>query len=228
VTRSARPTQHPEVRITAVVADDDALARHMIKGVLEEVGIGVVAEALDGNQAVELVRTHRPDVALLDVMMPKLDGIAATREIVAENPDQIVVLLTHAANDAMGVMGLRAGAAGYLGKDVDLSALPRALEGALAGQAAISRELAMRLIEHLRQVPAGGHGLRPVQSDLTAREWQVLDLLCADRTTTEIAGALVLSQETVRSYIKTILRKLSVSSRAEAIVIAKRIRGLPE
>ncbi len=210
------------------MADDDALARRMIRGILEQVCIRVVAEALDGPQAVELVRTHRPDVALLDVMMPKLDGIAATREIIAENPSQIVVLLTHAATDAMGIMGLRAGASGYLAKDVDLNALPRALEGALVGQAAISRELSMRLIEHLRQVPAGGHGLRPVQSSLTAREWQVLDLLCDELTTKEIADALVLTQETVRSYIKAILRKLSVSSRREAIAVARRIRGLPE
>jgi two-component system, NarL family, response regulator LiaR len=199
----------------------------MIRGVLEKAGICVIAEALDGRQAVDLVLSHQPDVALLDVMMPNLDGVAATREIVAENPDQLVILLTHAANDATGLMALRSGAVGYLAKDVDLSALPRALEAALAGQAAISRDLAMRLIEQWRKVPLGGAGLRPVAGDLTAREWQVLDLLCERRSTNEIAEALVLSQETVRTYIKTILRKLNVGSRAEAVTLALRMRGLP-
>jgi NarL family two-component system response regulator LiaR len=217
-----------EETLTVVVADDDPLARRMIRDVLGEVGLRVVAEAFDGQEAVELVRLHRPDVALLDVMMPKLDGVAATRAIIADNPEQVVVLLTHAANDAMGLTGLRAGAAGYLPKDVDLSALPRALVGAVAGQAAISRELAMRLIEQLRDLPPRGHGLRPVESALTAREWQVLDLLCERRTTAEIADELVLARETVRTYIKSVLRKLDARSRAEAVEIARRIRGLPE
>jgi two-component system, NarL family, response regulator LiaR len=217
----------PQAGLTAIVADDDAFARRVIKEVLERAGIRVVEEVNDGRRAVESARTHRPDILLMDVLMPGLDGIAATREIVEEHPEQVVVLLTHAANDDLGVMGLRAGAAGFLAKDVDLKALPRALTGAMEGQAAISRNLAMRLIEQLRHVPAGGRGLRPVASPLTAREWEVLDLLCEQRSTREIAEALVLSPETVRTYIKTILRKLGVRSRSEAVAEALRLRGLP-
>jgi NarL family two-component system response regulator LiaR len=210
--------------LRAVIADDDALARRMVRDVLERAGISVVAEAHDGREAVELVRYHRPDIALLDVIMPHLDGIAATRRIVADIPDQVVILLTHSEDEDLGVLGLRAGAIGYLSKEVDLQALPRALEGALAGEAAISRSMAKRIIEHLRLQPERGRGLRPVESPLTSREWQVLDLLCEQRTTEQIAETLVLSQETVRTHVKRILRKLGVKSRREAVEAADRLR----
>jgi NarL family two-component system response regulator LiaR len=211
----------------AIVADDDALARRMVKDVLQRAGITVVAEAHDGREALEQVRYHRPDIALLDVIMPNLDGIAATRRIIAEIPEQLVILLTHSDDEELGILGLRAGAVGYLSKDVDLEALPRALEGALAGEAVISRSMAMRVIEHLREFPEGGRGMRPVQSTLTSREWQVLDLLCEQRTTDQIADALVLSHETVRTHVKSILRKLGVRSRTDAVAIANRLRGMP-
>jgi NarL family two-component system response regulator LiaR len=210
----------------AIVADDDALARRMVKDVLERAGITVVAEAHDGFEALEQVRYHRPDIVLLDVIMPHLDGIAATRRIVAEHPDQLVILLTHSDDEELGILGLRAGAVGYLSKDVDLEALPRALEGALAGEAVISRGMAMRVIESLRRSPEG-RGMRPIHSSLTSREWQVLDLLCEQRTTEQIADALVLSQETVRTHVKSILRKLDVRSRADAVAAANRMRGTP-
>jgi NarL family two-component system response regulator LiaR len=210
--------------LKAVIADDDALARRMVRDVLQRAGISVVAEAHDGREATELVRYHRPDLVLLDVIMPHTDGIAATRRIVSERPGQIVILLTHADDEDLGVLGLRAGATGYLSKDVDLEALPRALEGALSGEAVISRSLAMRVIEQLRQVPEGGRGMRPVQSPLTSREWQVLDLLCEQRTTEQIADVLVLSPETVRTHVKSILRKLDVRTRQEAVVRANRLR----
>jgi NarL family two-component system response regulator LiaR len=211
----------------AIVADDDALARRMVKDVLQGAGITVVAEAHDGQEAIEQTRFHRPDIVLLDVMMPRLDGIAATRRIVAENPDQLVLLLTHSDDQDLGILGLRGGAVGYLSKDVDLDALPRVLGAALAGEAVISRGMAMRVIEHLRGTPEGGRGMRPIQSPLTSREWQVLDLLCEQRTTEQIADALVLSQETVRTHVKSILRKLDVRSRADAVAAANHLRGMP-
>jgi two-component system, NarL family, response regulator LiaR len=220
-------TQGPNIRLTAVVADDDALALRMVSDVLERAGITVLARARDGAETIEAVSSHRPDIVVMDVLMPRMDGIAATREIVHRHPEQVVILLTHATDEDLGLLGLRAGAAGYLRKEVDLEALPRALEGAMAGEAAISRTLAMRLIEQVRQVPPGGLGLRPVRSPLTRREWEVLDLLCDKRTTQEIADALVLSPETVRTHVKAILRKLGVRSRREAVAIARRLRGLP-
>jgi NarL family two-component system response regulator LiaR len=213
--------------LRAIVADDDPFARRMIKDALQGAGFIVVAEAHDGREAVELSLYYRPDVILMDVVMPSLDGIAATRQIIKEIPDQLIVLLTSADEDEMGVLGLRAGAVGFLTKDVDVGVLPRALEGALQGEAVISRRLGMRLVEHLRRVPEGAPGLRPVKSPLTAREWEVIDLLYEGRTTDEIASELVLSSETVRSHVKHILRKLGASSRAEAVAMAQEMRGAP-
>jgi DNA-binding NarL/FixJ family response regulator len=164
----------------------------------------------------------------MDVVMPGLDGIAATRQILKERPDQIIVLLTSVDENEFGLLGLRAGAVGFLTKtEVDETAMPRALESAFRGEAVFSRRVGMQLVEHLRNTPEGSSGLRPVKSPLTAREWEVVDLLCAGRGTDEIAEVLVLSTETVRSHIKHILRKLGATSRGEAVQIAQRMRGAP-
>jgi two-component system, NarL family, response regulator LiaR len=133
-------------------------------------------------------------------------------------------MLSRSEDHELGLLGLRAGAAGYLSKEISLDALPRAVQGAHAGEAVISGHLSMRLIEHLRSVPEGGIGIRPVRSPLTPREWEVLDLLCAERGTEEIADELVLSVETIRSHIKNIMRKLGVRSRQEAIDLAEQLR----
>jgi two-component system, NarL family, response regulator LiaR len=208
-----------------IVADDDPFARRMIKESLQRAGIIVVAEAHNGRQAVELALFYQPDVVLMDVVMPELDGITATRRIMQEMPEQLVVMLTSSDEDEMGFVGLRAGAVGYLSKDVDVDVLPQALEGAREGQAAISRKLSMHLIEALRRAPEPTAGMRPVKSPLTPREWEVVDLLYKGRTTDEIADALVLSTETVRSHIKNLMRKLGARSRAEAVAAAHRMRG---
>jgi two-component system, NarL family, response regulator LiaR len=213
--------------VRAIIADDDPFARKMIKESLQRAGVIVIAEAHNGRQAVELTRHYRPDVVLMDVVMPELDGIAATRRIIKEIPDQVIVILTTADDDEIGLLGLRAGAAGFLAKDVDVDVLPRALHGALSGEAAISRQLSMKIVEQLRRVPQGPGGLRPVKSPLTPREWEVIDLLMARKTTDQIADQLVLSTETVRSHVKNILRKLDARSREEAVAIAQRMRTEP-
>jgi len=197
----------------------------MIKDALQRARIVVIAEAHDGRQAVELVLHYRPDLVLMDVVMPELDGIAATRRIVKNLPDQVVVMLTSGDDDEVGLASLRAGAAGFLTKDVDVDVLPRTLISALSGEAAISRRMSMRLVEHLRRAPEGGSGLRPVRSALTPREWEVLDLLSEGRSTDQIADALVLASDTVRSHVKHILRKLDAHSREEAVAAAERMRG---
>ena len=215
---------HAAETLRILVADDDPLARRTIKDSLRRGGITVVADAHDGREAVEHALYYRPDVVLMDVVMPGLDGIAATRRILKEIPEQVIVLLTSADEDELAMVGLRAGAAGFLSKEVDIEILPQTLMGAYAGEAVVSRQLAMRLVEHLRRTPQTG-GLRPIKSTLTPREWEVLDLICERRTTEEIAAALVLSPETIRSHVKHILRKLEARSRDEAIAIARRMRG---
>ena len=215
-------TNAPRLRV--IVADDDALARRVVRETLQAANIIVVAEATNGREAVELTLYYQPDVVVMDVVMPELDGIAATRRILEQMPEQAVVILTNSHDDDMGLLGLRAGAIGYLSKDVEIRSLPQTLEGTMAGEAAISRTLSRRLLAQLRDTAETGSGLRPVKSPLTSREWEVMDLLIEQRSTDEIAAALVVSHETVRSHIKSILRKLDVRSRADAVAAARRMR----
>ena len=210
--------------LRVIVADDDPLARRVVRGALQEAGIVVVAEAGTGGQAVELTLFYQPDVVLMDVVMPELDGIAALRNILKTRPDQIVILLT-SADDEIGMVGLQSGAYGYLNKDLNIDALPRTVMGAVAGEPAISRSMSALLLEELRRrAPVGNNGMRPVRSQLTSREWEVLDLLCERKTTDAIARELFLSPETVRSHVKAIYRKLGVNSRDAAIEAAADLR----
>ena len=213
-------------RWRAVVAADEGPARRALSQALRHADVVVVAEAYDGTEAVELARYHEPDLVIMDVGVSGLDAIAATRRITRELPDVIVILLTGAASEDLGVLGLRVGAAGYLRGDLHPLSLARAIVGALRGEAAIPRSMAMRLVEQIRGETASGEHMRPVGGPLTARQWEVLDLLCEGRTTEEIAAALTVSVETVRSHVKGIFRRLNVRSREEAAAVACRLRGL--
>jgi DNA-binding NarL/FixJ family response regulator len=212
--------------IRAVLADGDPLARRMLRDALQSDGITVVAEATSGREAVELTAFYRPDAVVMDAAVPLLDGIEATRVIHERAPDVCVVLLASSPDEAFGLRALRAGASGYLAKDVEPHVLPRVLRGACDGEAAISRRLAMSLIQSYRRAPRGGSGLRPVRSELTDREWEVLDLLSSGAGTEDIARTLVLSTETVRSHLKNLYRKLGVRSRDEAVAAARKLREL--
>jgi DNA-binding NarL/FixJ family response regulator len=139
-------------------------------------------------------------------------------------PDQVVILVSCGDDEAVGLAGLRAGAVGYLSKDLDVDALPRTVAGAVHGEAAISRRLVMRLVERLRGVSGRTNAPRDGGPRLTPREWDVLDLLAEGRSTDGIADSLHLATETVRSHIKNILRKLDARSRTEAIAAAQRLR----
>ncbi len=213
----------PPLRV--IVADDDPLARRMLRDVLQLGGITVIAEAASGREAVELALYYRPDVVVMDLIMPGVDGLAATRQIAEAAPEIRIVVLTSSEDDEVGLMTLRAGATGILGKDVGTEALIRALERAHAGEAVVSRRMTMRIIEDLRSARPDRAGMRPVRSPLTSREWEVLDLLCQEHGTEAIADELVVSVETVRSHIKSVLRKLGVASRQEAVVAASRLRA---
>jgi two-component system, NarL family, response regulator LiaR len=212
-----------EALLRVIIADDDPFARRVIKGALQAAGLTVVAEAKDGQEAVELAVHYRPDVVIMDVVMPQVDGILATRRILKQVPDQLVVVLTGSTEDELGLLALEAGAVGFLSKDADIDALPRALEGVRRGEGAISREMTRRLMERFRG-RGDSSGLRPVKSPLTAREWEVIDLLKPGQSTDQVADTLVLSPETVRSHIKNIMRKLEVHSRADAVAAAERLR----
>jgi two-component system, NarL family, response regulator LiaR len=211
-------------RIRALITDDDPLVRRLIRQTLQADNMTVIAEATSGREAVELALFYRPDVVVMDYGMPEMDGIEATRLIHDQDQSIRVVLLTGDDDAALGIRGLRAGASGFLSKNIDLDSLPRALRGSLDGEAAISRRLAMQLIRHVRSAPAGAPGLRPVRSNLTGREWEVLDLLAGGATNQDIARELVLSPETVRTHLKNLYRKLGARSRDEAVAAATRLR----
>jgi two-component system, NarL family, response regulator LiaR len=211
--------------LRVIVADDDPLARRVVRDALEQSGIVVIAEASTGREAVELSLYYKPDVVLMDLVMPDFDGIQATRRIQAREPRVDVVILTSSDDEEVGIVGLRAGAAGFLSKRAGVESLPRALHGVVAGEAAVSRRMTMRLVDQMRRTRADGAGIRPVRSRLTPREWEVLDLLCDGRSTDQIAEALVLSVETVRSHVKNLLRKLGVNSRQQAVEEARRLRS---
>jgi DNA-binding NarL/FixJ family response regulator len=196
--------------LSIVIADADPLARRLIRSVLEAAGVTVLAEAGSGVEAAAHVLRLGPDVVLLD----RPDAV---RRI---HPHAPVVILACDEDPDEAIAALAAGASGYLSKDLELDALPRVVAAVAAGEAAVSRRLTHHLVEHFRGQPQ----LRPIKGPLTAREWEIVGLLAPDRTTVDIADALVISAETVRSHVKSIMRKLGVHSRHEAPEAAERLR----
>jgi len=201
-------------RLTVLVADDHAPTRAGVRDALGADGFTVVAEAAGADAAVELALCARPDVCLLDVHMPG-GGIAAAARITENLPESAVVMLTVSRDDEDLFAALRAGAAGYLLKDMDPARLAPALRGVVAGEAAVPRTLVARVVEEFRSserrpsLPL----VRSRGARLTAREWEVLELLREQLTTGEIAHRLGLSTVTVRRHVSSILAKLRVPDR---------------
>ena len=212
-------------RIRLIIADSDPLARRVMRDSLQESeGFVIAAEAKDGTEAVELATHYKPELVLTEIRLPCIDGIEACRRIVEKAPQVRVVMFSVNQDRDVEMSALRAGASGFLCKDASIEAITRGLRAVARGEAAISRHLTMRLIEMTRRTSENGIGLRPVKSTLTSREWEVLDLMCAGAATREIADALFLSEDTVYSHSKSILRKLKVHSRGEAVIVAEQLR----
>jgi DNA-binding NarL/FixJ family response regulator len=200
--------------LRAVIADDHAPTREGVREALAAGGIAVVAEAASADAAVEAAHREKPDVCLLDINMPG-GGIAAAGRITEELPPTAVVMLTASRDDADLFDALKAGASGYLLKDMDPGRLPAALRGVLAGEAALPRTLVARVLEEFRGVER-----RPLPRflkrrgvELTDREWEVLELLREELSTAEIANRLGVSPVTVRRHVSAILAKLRVPDR---------------
>jgi two-component system nitrate/nitrite response regulator NarL len=208
-----------------VVVDDDEDLRGRLRAGLQDAGLVVIAEADNGRDAIALAVHFRPDVMIMDVVMANVDGLSATRQIVERVPSVRILLLTASDDLDLGMVGLRAGAAGHQIKGATVPEIVGAVQRMAAGEPVVGPDLTWRLIESLRSLPVGGRGVRPVRSRLTPREWEVLDLLCAGLTVDQISDELVLARDTVRTHVKRVLRKLDAHSQAEAVAVANRIRA---
>lgn len=210
-----------------LIADESESLRVGIRLAVERHGFVVCAEETSATGAVEAAVRERPDVCLLDVEMSG-DGIAAAAAIADRIPEAAVVMLTASRNDVDLFRALEAGARGYLTKDIDPVRLPVTLEAVLEGEAALPRTLVARVIDEFRSRSRRGPTafVRRKHSDLTSREWEVLDAMREGLSTAEIARRLFLSEVTVRRHISSIIRKLDVSSRDEAVRLVERSGNL--
>ena len=208
------------------MVDDDPAVRQAVHDALHESGVVVIAQASDGRQGVELVWHYKPDVVVLDVFMPGLDGVSAMQRIHERLPAACCIMLSVSADPELGVLALRAGAAGFLTKgSISPSSLAQIIRKApWRAKWPPHRSSWPTWWPNCRRVPQGGIGMRPVRSVLTPREWEVLDQMSLGQSTRQIADELVLSHETVRTHVKNLMRKLGACSRQEAIELGARER----
>jgi DNA-binding NarL/FixJ family response regulator len=206
--------------IRVLLADDQTLVRDGFRSIVErESDIEVVGEATDGRAAIECARALRPDVVLMDIRMPVLDGLAATRRLLADlDAPRVLILTTFDANEYV-YEALTAGASGFLLKDVRAGELTEAIRTVAAGDSLLSPAITRRLIEqYVRRPPPGEHPT--VLAELTSRELDVLKLLARGLSNAEIAAQLYLGTSTIKSHVNRILSKLDRRDRVQAVVLA--------
>jgi DNA-binding NarL/FixJ family response regulator len=209
-----------DAKIRVLLADDQTLVRTGFRVILETEGdIEVVAEADTGNEAIRQAQLARPDVILMDIRMPELDGLAATEQILRQaDPPTIVVLSTFDQNEYI-YRALRAGAAGFLLKDAPSTRLIAAVRAAATGDSLIDPAITRRLVERFVE-PAQPQGLPPELASLTDRELDVLRLIARGLANAEIAAELVVAETTVKTHVARILAKLGLRDRVQAVVLA--------
>jgi two-component system, NarL family, response regulator LiaR len=202
--------------IRILIADDHSVVRQGLRMFLQlDPELDVVGEASDGHQALNLVRDLQPDVVLMDLLMPVMDGLEATAAIRREAPDTEVIALTSVLEDSSVVGAIRAGAIGYLLKDTEADELIRAIKAAAAGQVQLSPKAAARLLHEVRTPES--------PESLTERETEVLRLVAQGASNKEIAHSLHIGEKTVKTHVSSILGKLNVSSRTQAALYAVRV-----
>jgi DNA-binding NarL/FixJ family response regulator len=206
--------------IHVMVVDDQALVREGLMTLLEAAaGITPVAAAADGEEAVRLAARHRPDVVLMDLRMPVLDGVEATRQIRAALPETEIVVLTTHADEASILDALRAGARGYLTKDAGIAEISRAVHAAAAHQAVLDPVAQSTLVEAATAGARAGPSCTTASlpDDLTPREAEVLSLIARGLSNGEIASTLVVSEATVKTHINHVFAKIGARDRAQAV-----------
>jgi DNA-binding NarL/FixJ family response regulator len=207
--------------ISVLLADDQALVRGGFRMILDaQDDIAVVGEAGDGAEAVARVRELSPDVVLMDVRMPILDGIAATKQIVSEGlPSRVLVLTTFDQDDVV-YEAMRAGASGFLLKSAPPAKLVEGVRTVAAGDALLAPSVTRRLVEDLVRRPPPGQAVPPELGELTEREQEVLRLIARGLSNGEIAAQLVVSEATVKTHVNRVFGKLGLRDRVQAVVLA--------
>ena len=200
-----------------LLADDHQLLRQAIRRALEDAGMTVVAEAGDGGEAVRLAEELRPDVVVMDVSMPVLDGVEATRRIHDDIPDLPIVIITMHGDEALRRDAVNAGASGFLTKDVSMQEVVATITQAAGGEVALSTELAATILAELEEGPDRS------ASPLTPREEEVLQLIADGCSTSEVASGLFISGKTVKNHLASIYEKLEARDRTQAVLSAVRI-----
>jgi len=207
--------------VRVLLVDDDDLMRAGLRSVLSsDETIEVVGEAGDGRAAVQRVHELGPDVVLMDVRMPNLDGISATREVLAARPEAKVVILTTFEQDDYIFGALRAGASGFLLKRTSPEELIGGLQTVAAGDSLLSPSVTRRVVERMARQPAPDTSSSERLKELTPREREVLELVAGGLSNGEIAAALVIEESTVKTHVKRILMKLRLRDRVQAVIFA--------
>jgi len=207
--------------IRVVIADDQSMVRAGFRSLLQaEPDIDVVAEAADGEQAISAVRRFKPDVALMDIRMPNVDGLEATRRIVEDGSATRILILTTFDLDEYVYAGLRAGASGFLLKDASPEQLIAAIHVITEGEAVLAPSVTRRVVEAFARLPAPQDDLQAALGTLTTREREVLKLLATGRSNSELAETLVVSEATAKTHVRNVLAKLDLRDRVHAVVFA--------
>jgi DNA-binding NarL/FixJ family response regulator len=205
-------------KVRVIITDDHPMFRQGLRALLEALDVDVVAEAVNGPDAVRLSAQLQPDVVVMDLHMPGGNGIEATRTIARTSPRIGVLVLTMFRDDDSVFAAMRAGARGYLLKESGAEEIARAVRAVAAGEAIYGPEIARRVLAFFSSMPDPKRTAFP---ELTDREREVLELIAQGRNNQEIAGALFLSPKTVRNHVSNIFMKLHVADRAQAIVLAR-------
>jgi two-component system response regulator DegU len=209
------------VTIRLMLVDDHRMLRQGLRRSLEEEGFYVVGEASDGDEAVRLVPAAKPDVILMDVSMPDMDGIEATRRILQTDPDKRVVMLTMHADKDLIDAAIKAGAVGYLTKDCSTDEVIDAVRMAANGETALSPQLAKTMLSEVRKIDE--KAAREEDRLVTKREEEVLQLIADGCSTPEVAQKLYISQKTVKNHLASIYEKLNARDRTQAVLLAVRM-----
>jgi DNA-binding NarL/FixJ family response regulator len=207
--------------IRVLIADDEAIVRDGLRAIVElEPDFEVVAEAADGAEAIELAGRHSPDVALVDIRMPNVDGLEATRRLARlPSPPRVLVLTTFDHNEYV-YEAMKSGASGFLLKDVRRGQLTDAIRKVVDGDVLVAPAITRRLIEEFCRRPSSDDARRKELADLTGREVEVLTLIGRGLSNREIAQTLVVAETTVKTHVAHVLAKLDLRDRAQAVVVA--------